>query len=487
MPLDDFRNVRIEKLAKLRKAGKDPYPVKTKRTHRIADAVDAFATLSAHAQMVTLAGRVMAQRGHGGLAFLDVDDGTGVMQLLVGADRIGQEAYDFLISVVDIGDFIEAGGILLTTKRGERTLEVREWAMLAKGIRPLPEKWHGLTDVEERYRARPLDLLLNDAVRRKFKMRFRIIELIRSFFRGHGYLEVETPVLQPIPGGATARPFETHLNTLDLDLYLRVAPELYLKRLLVGGFERVFEIGKNFRNEGMDREHNPEFTMLEAYAAYQDHEWLMVLTEELLVSLVTELFGKPEFTYQGATIRLTRPFRRMTFADLVRQASGLEYEEADADALAAKAREMGIVVEKSMTKAILGDELYKKTLRATMTDPVFVVGHPRELSPLSKAEPGTDRVARFQLIMGGFELTNAFAELNDPLDQAERFAAQQDLRAKGSEEAHRIDREYLEMMEYGMPPAAGIGIGIDRLCALLTDVHSLRDILLFPTMKPRDR
>lgn len=487
MALDDFRNVRIEKLAKLRKAGSDPYPIRTKRTHRIAEAVDAFAALSAGAQTVTLAGRVMAQRGHGNLTFLDIDDGTGVMQLLVGADRIGQSAYELLISVIDVGDFVEGTGILLTTKRGERTLEVKEWAMLAKGIRPLPEKWHGLTDIEERYRARPLDLLFNDAVRRRFKTRIRIIEFIRAFFRTQGYLEVETPVLQPIPGGATARPFRTHLNALDIDLYLRVAPELYLKRLLVGGFERVFEIGKNFRNEGMDREHNPEFTMLEAYAAYQDHEWLMGLTEELVVSLVTELFGKPEFTYQGATVRLSRPFRRMSFADLVHQASGLEYEKADADDLAAKARELGVVVEKSMTKAILGDELYKKTLRATMTDPVFVTGHPRELSPLSKAEPGTDRVARFQLIMGGFELTNGFAELNDPLDQAERFSGQQELRVKGNEEAHRVDHEYLEMMEYGMPPAAGIGIGIDRLCALLTDAHSLRDILLFPTMKPRDR
>jgi lysyl-tRNA synthetase, class II len=487
MALDDFRNDRIKKLKHLRDAGVDPYPITTDRSHRISEALDAFDTLSSQSAPVSLAGRVMARRGHGGLTFVDLDDGSGTIQLLIGADRIGQESYDFFLSVVDVGDFIQASGVLALTKRGERSLEAKTWGILTKSIRPLPEKWHGLQDVEERYRARYLDLLFNADVKKRFLTRFRILDTVRTFFRDHGYLEVETPILQTIPGGATARPFATHMNDLDLDLFLRVAPELYLKRLLVGGLERVFEIGKNFRNEGMDREHNPEFTMLEAYASYQDHEWLMSLTEDLIIALATELYGKPIFRSQDASISLAKPFRRISFQELVKEACGLEYDTVNLDELAAKAHELGVVVEKTMTKAVLGDEIYKKTLRHCMLEPVFVVGHPLELSPLSKrTSPNADTVARFQLVMGGMELTNGFAELNDPLDQRARFESQQKLRDTGDEEAHRLDKEYIEAMEYGMPPAAGIGIGMDRLCALFTDAHSLRDILLFPTMKPRD-
>jgi lysyl-tRNA synthetase class 2 len=359
--------------------------------------------------------------------------------------------------------------------------------MLAKSIRPLPEKWHGLTDVEERFRQRYLDLVCNRQVRENLEVRFRVIARMRRFFQEHGYTEVETPILQLIPGGATARPFETHLNALDLDMFLRVAPELYLKRLLVGGFERVFEIGKNFRNEGMDRDHNPEFTMLEAYAAYRDHEWLMDLTEDLFIALATEVNGKPEITYQGSAVALRKPFARMEFTELVKKASGLDYDTATSEDFAKCARDLGVVVEKTMTKAVLADEIYKKTLRAQMLDPVFVVGHPLELSPLSKrSAPDSDKVARFQLLAGGFEMTNAFAELNDPVDQLERFRAQQELREKGNEEAHRVDDDYIAALEHGMPPAAGIGIGVDRLVAFLTDAKSLREILPFPTMKPRE-
>lgn len=487
MPLDDFRTVRIQKLKRLRDAGMDPYPTTSRRTHRVSEALAQFdAIAEAHAPL-TVAGRVMAVRTHGGITFVDIDDGSGVMQVLLKSDALGAAPYQLFVDAADIGDFVEFDGTLFTTKRGEKTVAADAWRMLAKSIRPLPEKWHGLVDVEERYRARPLDLLFNAEVKKAFMTRFRILDLARNFFGTHGYAEVETPILQLIPGGATARPFATHLNTLDLQLFMRVAPELYLKRLLVGGLERVFELGKNFRNEGMDREHNPEFTMLEAYAAYQDHEWLMSLTEEFFVWMATQLFGTPEFTYQGATITLTKPFRRMTFGELVRESSGLDYDVASVKEFAAKAKELNIVVDKAMTKANLADEIYKKTLRSTMMEPVFVVGHPLELSPLSKrVAPGATTVARFQLIMGGFELVNAFAELNDPLDQAERFAEQSDLRERGSEEAHRIDTDYVQTMEYGMPPAAGIGIGMDRVCALFTDSHSLRDILLFPLMKPRD-
>lgn len=486
MAFEEFRNERIKKLERLRKAGSDPYPATTNRTHRIGDALNQFDQLAEAATDIVVAGRVLAQRGHGGLTFLDIDDGSGNIQALVGADRLGQEAYDFFLSVIDTGDIIEVAGTLAKTKRGERSIEARTWRMLTKSIRPLPEKWHGLQDVEDRYRQRYLDLIFSADIRKNFERRFRIFAFTRAFFQKHEFLEVETPVLQVIPGGANARPFATHMNDLDLDLYLRVAPELFLKRLLVGGFERVFEIGKNFRNEGMDRDHNPEFTMLEAYAAYKDYEWLMEVTEDLLITLATELNGKPEVTYQGATISLQKPFRRLPWIELVREASGLDYEKASTEDFSTRASELGIVVEKSMTKSTLADEIYKKTLRAKMIEPVFVIDHPLELSPLAKKiSPDAQKVARFQLLIGGFELTNAFSELNDPLDQAERMEEQQQRREKGDEEAHRVDTDFIAALEHGMPPAAGIGIGMDRLAAFLTDSHSLRDILLFPIMRPR--
>ncbi len=486
MSLEEFRNERIKKLKRLREAGIDPYPTTTGRNRSIRLALETFDELAAAGTEITIAGRVMAQRGHGGITFLDIKDALSSMQALIGGDRLGQDAYDLFLSVLDIGDFIEVTGTLTTTKRGEKSIEARSWKMLSKSLRPLPEKWHGLQDVEERYRQRYLDLILNDDIKKNFITRFKTIAAIRRHFQDNRFLEVETPILQLIPGGATAQPFETHMNDMDLDLFLRVAPELYLKRLLVGGFSRVFEIGKNFRNEGMDREHNPEFTMLEAYAAYKDYQWLMKFTEDLLVAVTTEVLGKPKISYQGKTIALTKPFRRLAWNDLVKEASGLDYDSASVDDFSARARELGIVVEKTMTKSTLADEIYKKTLRHTILEPVFVIDHPLELSPLSKKiSPDSDKVARFQLLIGGFEMTNAFSELNDPIDQRERLEDQQKLREKGNEEAHRVDEDFIIALEHGMPPAAGIGIGIDRLVALLTDSHSLRDILLFPTMKPK--
>ncbi len=486
MSLEDFRNERIKKLNRLREAGIDPYPAVTGRNRSIRLALETFDELVAADTEITIAGRVMAQRGHGGITFLDIKDALSSMQALIGSDRLGQDAYDLFLSVLDIGDFIEVTGMLTTTKRGEKSIEAKSWKMLSKSLRPLPEKWHGLQDVEERYRQRYLDLILSDDIKKNFITRFKTIAAIRRYFQDNRFLEVETPVLQLIPGGATARPFETHMNDMDLNLFLRVAPELYLKRLLVGGFSRVFEIGKNFRNEGMDREHNPEFTMLEAYAAYKDYQWLMQFTEDLLVSVTTEVLGAPEISYQGKRIVLERPFRRLAWNDLVKEASGLDYATATVEDFAARARELDVVVEKSMTKSTLADEIYKKTLRHAMLEPVFVIDHPLELSPLSKkTSPDADTVARFQLLVGGFEMTNAFSELNDPIDQRERLIQQQKLREEGSEEAQRVDDDYITALEHGMPPAAGIGIGIDRLVALLTDSRSLRDILLFPTMKPK--
>ena len=486
MSLEDFRNERIKKLNRLREAGIDPYPAVTGRNRSIRLALETFDELVAADTEITIAGRVMAQRGHGGITFLDIKDALSSMQALIGSDRLGQDAYDLFLSVLDIGDFIEVTGMLITTKRGEKSIEAKSWKMLSKSLRPLPEKWHGLQDVEERYRQRYLDLILSDDIKKNFITRFKTIAAIRRYFQDNRFLEVETPGLQLIPGGSTARPFETHMNDMVLNLFLRVASELYLKPLLVGGFSRVFEIGKNFRNEGMDREHNPEFTMLEAYAAYKDYQWLMQFTEDLLVSVTTEVLGAPEISYQGKRIVLERPFRRLAWNDLVKEASGLDYATATVEDFAARARELDVVVEKSMTKSTLADEIYKKTLRHAMLEPVFVIDHPLELSPLSKkTSPDADTVARFQLLVGGFEMTNAFSELNDPIDQRERLIQQQKLREEGSEEAQRVDDDYITALEHGMPPAAGIGIGIDRLVALLTDSRSLRDILLFPTMKPK--
>ncbi|HXV26606.1 MAG TPA: lysine--tRNA ligase [Candidatus Paceibacterota bacterium] len=486
MPLDELLATRQEKLAKLRKAGVDPYPIKTWRTHRIGDVVRDFDALSEERRSVVIAGRVVAQRVHGGLAFTDLDDGSGVIQAMFRKDELGDATFELLLETLDAGDFLEVSGIPFLTKRNERSVQVAKYRYLTKATRPLPEKWHGLQDVEERYRARHLDLLFNPEVKARFTRRFAIMAFLRKFFADHGYLEVQTPLLQTIPGGATARPFVTHMNDLDMDLYLRVAPELYLKRLLVGGYERVFELGKCFRNEGMDREHNPEFTMLEAYAAYQDHEWLMGLTEDLVIALATELNGKPELTVNGETVTIAKPFPRLKFTDIIKEHAGLEYDLADDGDFAARAKELGCQVEKGMSKPALADEIYKKLVRPDMREPVFVTEHPVDLSPLSKrTSPDAATVARFQLVMGGFELCNAFAELNDPGDQRERFAAQQAMREGGDEEAHRFDEDFVQALEYGMPPAAGIGIGVDRLVALFTDAHSLREVLLFPTMKPR--
>ncbi len=487
MPIDDIRDTKIQKVHDIRKKGIDPYPRTSKRTHKIGDAIADFDVLAESKKDLVLAGRIMAMREHGGSIFMDLDDGSGRIQAYIKKDIIGEEGFDNFKNFIDIGDFIEVSGFLFKTKKAERTIETKEYTLLSKSILPLPEKWHGLTDVEERYRKRYLDILFNEDVRMKFQMRFKILDLMREFFKKNDFTEVETPILQPIPGGATARPFKTYMNDLKMELYLRVAPELYLKRLLVGGFERVFEIAKNFRNEGMDREHNPEFDMLEAYAAYHDYNWMMGLTEDLMVYIATELYGKNEIKYGDNTIHLKKPFKRVTFNDIVREYSGLDFDTDDERAFVEKAKELNIQIDKTMSRANIADEIFKKLARPKMVDPVFVIDHPIELSPLTKKIPSNPgHVERFQLLIAGFELTNAFTELNDPLDQRERFDSQEKMRAKGNEEAQRLDQDFIDALEHGMPPATGIGIGIDRLVALYTDSHSLRDILLFPTMKSRN-
>ena len=454
MALEEIRKARLKKLKNIRKAGIDPYPAESFRSHKILAILDNFDELSKGPEKPVLAGRLISLREHGGSTFADLKDGSGSIQVFFKKDILGEKDYNFFLENFDIGDFTETAGSLFRTKAGEPTLEVQSFRMLAKSILPLPEKWHGLQDVEERFRKRYLDLIFNDKVRDKFQTRFNLIQKIRQYFLEKDSIEVETPALQTIPGGALAKPFKTHLNTLDLDLYLRVAPELYLKRLLIGGFDSVFEIGRNFRNEGIDRDHNPEFTMLEAYFAYKDYNWLMDFTEDFFEYLAVEIFKSTKVEYKGQTVDFKKPFKKVEFKELVKEKTGSE-----------------------------ADEIFKKQIRPTIIQPTFVINHPFDLSPLAK-KLSDKNVARFQLIAGGLELANAFSELNDPLDQKERFEEQKKLKG---DEMHPYDQEFLEALEYGMPPAAGIGIGIDRLAMLLTDSHNLREIILFPTMKPKEQ
>lgn len=487
MALEDIRAERVQKLNALKAQGIDAFPAGTARTHVISDIRKKFAALSDAKKIVVAAGRVMARREHGGSMFLDLFDGTGTIQVYLKKDVLGDE-YARAEAVLDIGDFIETEGALFKTKKEEETIEVARWAMLAKSLLPLPEKWHGLQDTEERFRKRYLDLLMNEGVKERFIMRARIITHIRNFHEKKGFVEVETPMLHPIPGGTIAKPFVTHHNALDADLYLRVAPELYLKRLLVGGMERVFEIGTCFRNEGIDATHNPEFTMLESYAAYWDEEGMMAFVEDLFVSLAKDIGNKKgEIAADDKTIIFKKPFTRIAFKDvLARYAQVSEYDTETRDSLAVRARQFGIDAGAHESKGKIADEIYKKICRPYLTQPTFVINHPLELSPLSKRrDENPDEVRRFQLIAGGMELTNAFAELNDPIDQRERFVVQERERQGGDEEAMRLDEEFLEAMEYGMPPAAGLGIGIDRVAMLFTGVKNIREVVLFPTLRPK--
>jgi lysyl-tRNA synthetase class 2 len=485
MPLDEIRKTRLEKLEKIRKAGMDPYPAQSSRTHSIVQALADFDKLTEAKTKIVLAGRVMAKREQGGLAFLDINDGSSSIQLLFKKDTLGDEVFSFFSETIDIGDFIEAEGILFKTKREEKTLEVSSYKILSKSLLPLPEKWHGLQDMEERYRKRYLDLIFNPEVKEKIKTRSKIIKTLRDFLNTHDFTEVVTPTLQPIYGGASARPFKTHMHTLDIDLYLRIAPELYLKRLLVGGFEKVFEFTTNFRNEGIDRDHNPEFSVLEFYAAYKDLDWLMDFTEKIFENLLQNVFGKSKIEYQGQDINFAGPYVREAFADLLHRHTGIDYGSADEDEFSKKAKEFDIKIEKHADKSGLADEIFKKAIKPKLINPTFVTDWPVEILPLAKKADDSGYVSAFQFFAGGQELIKAFQELNDPVDQRERFQAQEKKRAKGDEEAQKMDEDYVEALEYGMPPAAGWGLGIDRLVALLTDSHSIREVILFPLMKPR--
>jgi len=437
---------------------------------------------------VSLAGRLMTLRDHGKTTFADLKDRTGQIQIYLREDRLGNEAYS-LMKWTDIGDFLGVTGRLFRTRTGELTVAADEFRLLTKSLRPLPEKWHGLVDVETRYRQRYLDLVANPEAAAVFHRRSQLMREVRQFFDQRGFLEVETPMMQTVAGGAAARPFVTHHNALDMDLYLRIAPELYLKRLLVGGLERVYEINRNFRNEGIDTRHNPEFTMLEFYQAYADYHDLMTLTEELLPHLCRVLLGGEELTYQGVRISLSPPWPRLTVVEALRKVGGIREEDLEgAEELRAVAARRGVPVQAGWGWGKLVDALMAHLVEPHLVQPTFLLDFPLELSPLARSQPDNPRLAqRFELFVAGLELANAYTELNDPQEQRQRFEEQLRAREGGDEEAHRMDEDFVRALEYGMPPAAGEGIGIDRLAMLFTDSPSIRDIILFPVLRPKEQ
>ncbi|MDP3762750.1 MAG: amino acid--tRNA ligase-related protein [bacterium] len=444
MSLEDLRKIREEKLDLLKKAGVNPYPAKSSfPLSEVAAVKKNFEKHRRSKRPLAVAGRVMAKRAHGGSVFLDIFDGStglttggsGKLQIFLAKDKLGEKSFALFSSTVDIGDFIAVQGKVFLTKKKERTLEAVKWEILTKSLRPLPEKWHGLQDAEERFRKRYLDLLMNPDVHERFKKRTEVILKLRQMLQAGGFMEVETPQLQPLPGGATARPFVTHHNALDIDLYLRIAPELYLKRLLIGGYQKVFEIGRNFRNEGIDHTHNPEFTMLELYWAYQDYKGLMIFVEKLLKKW------------------LPGRWRTLTFSEIITNPTEENYKE----------------------------------IRGKIKEPTFIIDYPETLMPLAKLKPKNPELTEsFQLIVDGVEIVKGFSELNDPIFQRAQMERQEEEHRQGNEEASRLDNDFLEALEYGMPPAAGLGIGIDRLAMLLTETKNIREVILFPTLRPKE-
>jgi lysyl-tRNA synthetase class 2 len=487
---NDLMKERFLKLGALKSGGRNPWPNDqapgwTNASARAAASALSPEEMSARPIRVDVAGRVMGLRRFGKAAFLVLSDRSGRLQAYMKKDHLGEEAYELFLKSVDAGDIVWVEGPLFLTRTGELTVEAARFRLLTKAIRPLPEKWHGLSDIETRYRQRYVDLIVNEDVREIFRRRARIVSFVRSFLASRDFLEVETPMMQTVAGGATARPFVTHHNALDMDLYLRIAPELYLKRLLVGGFERVFEINRNFRNEGIDTQHNPEFTMVEFYQAYATYEDMMALTEEMLSSLATELFGAPKFTYQGETVDFTPPWERLTVAQAAARHGGFPVERlSDETFLRGTAAGLGIKDATTASPGSLLVAIYEEVAEREIAGPTFVTEYPIDVSPLSRRNderPGI--VDRFELIVRGREIANAFSELNDPVDQRARFDEQLRKRERGDEEAHFMDEDYLRALEHGMPPAAGEGIGIDRLVMLLTDSPSIRDVILFPQLR----
>ncbi len=483
--LNELRRNRLDKLEQLRERGIDPWGQRYERTH-VADEIERrYACLED--SEVALAGRLMAFRVHGKACFADLQDSSGRVQLYASVDDLGEERYQ-LFTDLDIGDFIGLRGVVFKTRRGEATVRVHEFTFLSKALRPLPEKWHGLRDVDIRYRRRYVDLMVNPDVREAFITRSKIIAGMRRFLDEEGFLEVETPVLHTVAGGTTARPFRTHHNALDMDIYLRIATELYLKRLVVGGLEKVYEIGKVFRNEGLSTNHNPEFTLLEVYEAYADYRDMMELTENMVAEIAERVLGDTEIEYQGEIIDLKPPWRRVSMVEKLR-------EEADIDLVALEsalearqaARRQGVPVDDDLDLKKTIERLVDYLVEPELIQPTFLLDHPVELSPLAKRKEKEPRLTyRFEPVIAGMEIGNAFSEINDPIEQRNRFEKQAERRAQGDEEAHRMDEDFVRSLEYGMPPTGGLGIGVDRLVMLLTDAPSIRDVILFPLMRPEE-
>jgi lysyl-tRNA synthetase, class II len=483
---------RRAKLDTLRAAGVDPHPPRFRPSHTLAEVRLSHEGLAAETEtgtVVTVAGRIVARRELGRLQFLVLREDGFDLQLFCRPQLL-DDASRALLDLLDVGDWLGASGTVLTTRTGELSVGPNQLTLLGKGLRPLPDKWHGLTDTEQRFRQRELDLVVNADARRVFDVRSRIVAALRSTLVARGFVEVETPMLHPIPGGATARPFVTHHNALDIPLFLRIAPELYLKRLIAGGMRRVFEINRSFRNEGMSPRHNPEFTMLESYAAYDDYTDVMELTDELLSAAALAALGSTVVTYQGRAVDLSPPFRRATLLELVREATGvadLSYATPRAE-LVTLCERHGIDPDDAWGSGKLVVALYEELVEATTWEPTFVIDHPVEVSPLARTHRDDPAVTeRFELIVAGRELANAFSELVDPIEQRRRFEAQAAAHEAGDVEAMHVDEAYLRAMELGMPPTGGLGVGIDRLVMLLADVATIRDVILFPTLRPEGR
>lgn len=483
--LNELLKVRQEKLSELEAKGIPPYGGRYERTHLAAAVVDGFDQLEGVS--VRLAGRLMAKRGHGKATFADLQDGSGKVQIYVRRDQVGAEKYELFKQLLDIGDIIGVQGTVFRTRMGEVTVSVDDFVLLAKSLRPLPEKWHGLKDVELRYRQRYLDLIVNPETREVFITRSRIIAAIRRYLDERGFLEVETPMMQTIAGGAVARPFVTYHNALGMPLFLRIAPELYLKRLLVGGLEKVYEINRNFRNEGISTRHNPEFTMLEIYEAYSDYLGMMDLTEQLITEVIGRVFDRDVFPYGEYEISFAGPWARMSMLEAVAGRTGVDFGSLSADEALAAAKELGVEFETRPTWGEAVNAVFEEKVQPHLIQPTFIYDYPLDISPLAKRrEDAPHLVYRFELFIAGREVANAFSELNDPQDQERRFRAQLEKREKGDEEAHMFDADYVQALEHGMPPAGGLGIGIDRLVMILTGSVSIRDVILFPLLRPRE-
>jgi len=481
--LHELLQIRLDKIRDLRSRGIEPYGGRFERTALAQAIKDEFESMEG--KDVRVAGRIMAKRGHGKAGFANLQDPSGNIQLYFKSDDLGEEQYE-LYEKCDIGDIVGIWGQVFRTKRGEISVAVSRMEYLAKSLHPLPEKWHGLKDVELRYRQRYVDLIVNPGVREVFTRRSRIIRSMRRYLDDQGFLEVETPMMQPIPGGAAARPFITHHNALNIDLYLRIAPELYLKRLLVGGIERVYEINRNFRNEGISTKHNPEFTMIEIYQAYADYEVMMELAENLIYHVVMEVLGSPVVECQGVNLDFTPPWERITMMDAIKEYSGIDLNHVRDDSEArVLAQSLGLAIDKHATWGEIINTIFEEKVEPHLVQPTFIYGYPVEISPLAKRNRDNPELTdRFEIFIMNRELGNAFSELNDPIDQRGRFENQMKKRSQGDSEAHMMDEDYIRALEYGMPPAGGLGIGIDRLVMILTDSPSIRDVILFPTLRP---